>query len=134
MISALKFHDVQLHHNDGCMEFGFQETVVATIPSSPGPFRLISERKSPLSNPRGEGRKGNVQPDYGLWTEVDEKDVCRMVVEVKHYKESAKRKFLDVFEDYARALADAEIFLVNHGPSGTFDKLSGDIRERLPLD
>jgi len=119
MIRALKGHDVEIHHDHGRIAFAFKETTVATIHSSPGPFRLISERRVPLANPRGEGRKGGVQPDHGLWTTNDGGEVCKLVIEVKHYKNSSKAKFVDVFEDYARALPVAEICLVNHGPIGT---------------
>ena len=119
MVRALKGHDVEIHHDHGRVAFAFKETTVATIHSSPGPFKLISERRIPLANPRGEGRKGGVQPDHGLWTTNDGGEVCKLVIEVKHYKNSSKAKFVDVFEDYARALPVAEICLVNHGPIGT---------------
>ncbi len=118
IIRALKDHDVQIHHDHGRIAFAFKETIVATIHSSPGPFRLISERRIPLANPRGEGRKGGVQPDHGLWTTKDGKEVCELVIEVKHYKNSSKAKFIDVFEDYARALPVGVVCLVNHGPTG----------------
>ena len=118
MIRALDGHDVRLHHDNGRIEFAFRETVVATILSSPGPFRLISERRSPLADPQGLGRSANVQPDHGLWRSAAGGDICELVAEVKHYKHSAKTKFVDVFEDYARALPEAQIYLVNHGPTG----------------
>jgi hypothetical protein len=54
-----------------------------------------------------------VQPDFGLWTSDGENLECRMVIEVKHYLRSAKRRFLDVLEDYARAFPQAKVFLVN---------------------
>jgi hypothetical protein len=113
-------HQVELHHEKGRIEFAFKETVIATVRSSTGPFRLISEKRSPLrAPPRGESRKENIQPDHGLWTsDPNRNDLCRMVIEVKHYKRSSKRKFVDVFEDYAAALPQAEIYLVNHGSVG----------------
>jgi hypothetical protein len=49
---------------------------------------------------------------------VNGEEECRMVVEVKHYKKSARWKFVDIFEDYARAHLKAQVYLVNHGPSG----------------
>lgn len=131
MVRALEAHEVELHHTDGCISFPFRETLVATVHSSPGPFTLISERRSPLENPRGEGRTAGVQPDHGLWTRVDGKEMCRMAVEVKHYKNSAKAKFVDIFEDYARALPAGAIYLVNHGPTGNaVYEVSRDVRER----
>jgi hypothetical protein len=131
VIRALKGHDVEIHHDHGRIAFAFKETTLATIHSSPGPFKLISERRIPLANPRGEGRKGGVQPDHGLWTTKDGREVCKMVIEVKHYKNSSKAKFVDVFEDYARALPDGHIYLVNHGPVGSaVSEVSRAIRNR----
>jgi hypothetical protein len=131
IIRALKGHDVEIHHDHGRIAFAFKETTVATIHSSPGPFKLISERRIRLEDPRGEGRKGGVQPDHGLWTTTDRQEVCKMVIEVKHYKNSSKAKFLDVFEDYARALPDGHIYLVNHGPVGkAVFEVSSTIRDR----
>lgn len=118
IVRSLEGHNIELHHDEGCIAFPFRETLIATIHSSPGPFTLVSERRSPLDNPRGKGRKAGVQPDHTLWTRSNGVEVCRMVVEVKHYKNSAKTKFVDVFEDYARALPDGEMYLVNYGPTG----------------
>jgi hypothetical protein len=118
VIRALRGHEIQLHHDHGRIEFAFRETLIATILSSPGPFTLISEKRVPLDHPRGEGRKAGVQPDHALWTVQQGHDECRLVVEVKHYKRAATRKFVDVFEDYARAFPAAQIYLVNHGPTG----------------
>ena len=131
MVSALDGHQIKLHHDHGRITFAFRETLVATIHSSPGPFEIISERRSPLQNPQGEGRSAGVQPDHAIWTKEYGKEVCRLVVEVKHYKRSAKRTFLDVFEDYARALPQAEIYLVNYGPTGNavYD-VSRTVRDR----
>lgn len=131
IIRALKRHDVEIHHDHGRIAFAFKETILATIHSSPGPFKIISERRIPLENPRGEGRKGGVQPDHGIWTMKDGREVCKMVIEVKHYKNSSQAKFVDVFEDYARALPDGNIYLVNHGPVGAaVNRLSRTIRNR----
>ncbi|QDV71860.1 hypothetical protein Spa11_00290 [Botrimarina mediterranea] len=131
IIRALKGHDVEIHHDDGLIAFNFKEATVATVHSSPGPFKLICERQAPLTNPRGKGRIANVQPDHGLWTTVHEHEVCKMVIEVKHYKKSSKGKFIDVFEDYALALPDSVVYLVNHGPAGNaLQEVSATIRNR----
>lgn len=131
MIRALRGHKVEIHHDKGNIQFGFKETLVATVHSSPGPFKLISERRVGLENPQGEGRIGGVQPDHQLWTSNWKGETCMMAVEVKHYKNSAKRKFVDIFEDYARALPKAEVYLVSHGPEGkAVNELSGGIRGR----
>ncbi|MCC7019668.1 MAG: hypothetical protein IT332_07930 [Ardenticatenales bacterium] len=131
MIRALEGHDIEIHHDNGRIGFDFKETTVATIHSSPGPFKLISERRTPLANPRGKDRKGAVQPDYGLWTEDSGREICKMVVEVKHYKKSSSGTFVDVLEDYASALPDGDIFLVSHGSvAATVSKVSPSLQHR----
>lgn len=124
-------HDMELHHDDGRIAFAFRETEIATVRSSAGPFRLISEKRSRLDNPVGHGRKANVQPDFGIWTGTGEELECRMVIEVKHYLRSAKQKFLAVLEDYARALPMAEVYLVNYGPVGYIENdMDRTLRDR----
>jgi hypothetical protein len=131
MLRALHGHRIELHHDKGRIEFAFHETLLATIHSSPGPFKIISERRSPLKNPQGAGRTANVQPDHALWTKEQGEDVCRMVVEVKHYKKAASRNFSDVFEDYARAFPLGHVYLVNHGPIGErISHVSSSVNDR----
>jgi hypothetical protein len=131
MIKALAGHDIEIHHDNGQIRFDFKETLVATIKSSPGPFKLIAERRILLADPVGHGRTHGVQPDHQLWTKVGELEVCRMAVEVKHYKKSSKSKFIDIFKDYARAIPDGIVYLVNHGPAGTANSnLLSDITDR----
>lgn len=116
IIRALDGHDIKIHHDNGAIRFDFKEATLATIRSSPGPFKLICERKIPLANPIGKGRTANVQPDYQLWTSSFGVELCKMAIEVKHYKRSARRKFGEVLEDYASAIQDGKVSLVNHGP------------------
>jgi len=131
MVRALEGHQIELHHDNGRIAFAFHETLVATIHSSRGPFKIISERRSPIQNPQGRGRTASVQPDHALWTIEHGQEVCRMVVEVKHYKRSARRTFLDVFEDYASAFPEGDVYLVNYGPTGNaVHEVSRYIRER----
>ncbi|MBT2785700.1 MULTISPECIES: hypothetical protein [unclassified Halomonas] len=131
IIRALNAHDVEIHHDNGRIAFSFHETHIATVHSSLDSFRLISERRIPLENPRGEGRKAGVQPDYGLWALKNGKEFCGMAVEVKHYKRSNKSKFVAMFEDYARAVEEGKVYLVNHGPiSESVYDLSWSVRDR----
>lgn len=116
IVGALPDHTVEIHHEDGKIVFAFAETVVATIETAQPILRLFAERRVPLKDPIGEGRTGNVQPDYSLWSGADDFERCRLVVEVKHYKTAARRKFSEVLVDYARAHPAARIALVNHGP------------------
>lgn len=123
-------HDLQFHH-DGRIAFSFKETEIATVRSSSKLLRLVSERRSPLVTPAGHGRKGNVQPDFGILAGSDEHFQCLMVIEVKHYLRSAKKRFIDVIEDYARANPSAEVYLVNYGPIGDLNvNINSTLRDR----
>jgi hypothetical protein len=116
IVAALPDHEILLHHDEQKIVFAFKSTVVATVETSRPPMRLFSERKSPIEDPLGEGRKENVQPDYSLWAGDGADELCRLVVEVKHYKTAARRRFSHVLTDYANAHPSAVIALVNHGP------------------
>lgn len=130
-VRALKEHDVEIHHENGKIAFAFKKTNVATVHSSPGPFVIFSERREPIVDPEGEGRKENVQPDHTIWTTNDGIEECRMVIEVKHYKRSAKQAFLNVFHDYAKAFPKAQIYLISHGPTGkAVDSVSSSVKNR----
>jgi hypothetical protein len=118
IIKALAGHDIEIHHDNGQIRFDFKETLIATIHSSHSPFRLIGEKKIPVKNPVGESRKENCQPDHQLWTTIGNVDICKMAIEVKHYNKPAKKKFIEVFKDYASAIPDGDVYLVNHGPAG----------------
>jgi hypothetical protein len=52
------------------------------------------------------------------------------VIEVKHYKKSAPSRFSDVLTDYSRALPNAEVYLVNHGPVGNVTDLPRELWSR----
>lgn len=132
IVAALHGHNCDLHHDNGSITFSFRETLVATIRTSKPVTRLISERRVLLSNPSGSGRVAGAQPDYGLWRNgANGTETCGVVIEVKHYKKAAPRRFKEVFEDYARAFNSAQIVLVNHGPMrDMMDELSPQISKR----
>lgn len=95
---------------------------------------LFSERRTPLSNPKGKGRSENVQPDFGIWHGPTSGDVCDLVVEVKHYLRPAKTSWTHVIEDYANAHPSATIVLVNYGQSGNaMDAVCSDAKSRCRL-
>lgn len=108
---------IEVHHDNGAVVFAFKKTKVATAEIPGGKVILYAERKQPLNRPLGAGRRRNVQPDFGLWTEHGVQSRCLLVVEVKHYAQVATRKFTEVLIDYARAHAEAEVVLVNYGPT-----------------
>lgn len=114
IVNCLPDHECTIHTSNGVLEFGFCEKTLATFKGRRDKTELVAERKSRLIDPLGKSRKGNAQPDYGLWRD----GTCTLVVEVKHYKRVAKRSFSEVLVDYARAHPEAEVVLVNYGPTG----------------
>jgi hypothetical protein len=123
VVAALPDREIELHHEDGRIIFAFKETVLATIKDADLEVRLVGERRTRLNSPVGEGRKGGAQPDLGLWVDAPEGERCLMVIEVKHYRKAARRRFHTVLIDYAAAHPKAEVLLVNHGPVS--DMLAG---------
>jgi len=115
IVQSLPDHKLTIHDEDGKLNFAFKETHLATFGGRHGEAWLLAERKLPLESPVSPDRAAHVQPDYGIWLG----DRCTLVIEVKHYKKSARRKFGDVLTDYAAAHKEAEVLLVNHGPIGT---------------
>ena len=130
ILAAAEGHEVRVKHGEGELRFAFRQTKIADIVSARPVVSLFSERKTPLENPIGKGRKCNVQPDYGLWREEQFGDRCSLVVEVKHYKRSDGRNFRDALVDYARAHPGAVAMLVNYGPVGLLEELPYDLRRR----
>lgn len=126
MAAAANEHDLQIYHDQGRIAFEFRESRLATVTSARPPVDMITERRSPIAYPVGAGRTANVQPDFGLWARDPGAERCALVVEVKHYKRTAKRSFSEVMTDYAAAHPNAPIVLVNYGPIG-------DILDRIPL-
>jgi hypothetical protein len=124
----------ELHHENGRITFAFKETVVATFRNTYPTARLYAERRSPLADPIGHGRKNNVQPDFGLWRGSGQHEQCGVVVEVKHYKKDAPARFKEVLTDYGRALPKAEIVLVSHGPARRTDyDVPSDVEQRYHI-
>lgn len=122
-LGAMKEHDVELHHDNGTIRFGFAKTLLATVHSTAPKMRLYIERRTELQSPIGKGRVAGVQPDFTLWRGMEEADTCKLVIEVKHYKKNAPSSFGAAMVDYARAHNDAKVVLVNHGPAkGIFPK------------
>ncbi|HEY4368739.1 MAG TPA: hypothetical protein VGN07_16010 [Steroidobacteraceae bacterium] len=133
IVSALGEHDLKLHHDNGRIEFAFRETLLASVLTSNPPVQLISERRSPLSKEASStSRSKGAQPDYGIWVANNSTpDDCVLVVECKHYQQSAGGRFSEVLSDYALSLPRARVVLVSHGPiANPEDALSLRIRGR----
>lgn len=116
IVDALPEHTEILHDN-GALAFPFKKTKVATVAGRETQVTLYGERKQPLARPIGAGRKNNAQPDFSLWIDGEDLSRCLLVIEVKHYAISTSRKFSEVLIDYARAHPDAQVVLVNYGPT-----------------
>jgi hypothetical protein len=127
IVNALPDHICEIHHKEGKIIFGPRDNLIATVKSAWPPVRLISECRVPLAAPVGAGRKGNVQPDYGLWRQELNVETCGLVVEVKHYKKSDPEEFSQVLTDYSRAFPTAKVYLLSHGPIG-------DVAPRIPSE
>lgn len=122
IVQSLPDHKVALLSEERRLLFAFRKTRLAVIETSLPPLTLYGERRVKLANPLGKKRTGNVQPDYSLWTE-GQSETCKLVVEVKHYKEAKQRDFNEVLIDYARAHPSAAVLLVNYGRLGDVPNL-----------
>jgi hypothetical protein len=132
MVEIFRDKGVTVHSDGGTISFPFRETHVASIVEPVA--KLISERRTPLKNPSGAGRTGAVQPDYGWWAGSSQGEVCRLVVEVKHYKKAVNRPWFEVLTDYAAAHTSAHVVLVNYGPAGNVaDNLPPPLGQRCDV-
>jgi hypothetical protein len=113
-LAALPGHDIELHHEDGCLRFAFRETLLATVRSLPAPLYVYAEKRVEAHNLRGHGRVKAIQPDYSAWTEGNKE--CKLAIECKHYKRASTTNFHDALLDYSNNLAKAQVLLVNYGP------------------
>ncbi|MHC2355571.1 hypothetical protein ACVMB3_005092 [Sinorhizobium meliloti] len=135
ILTASGDHDVRLHHDNGRIAFEFRETLLASVESAVPNLQIFTEKKSPIINPVGKGRKENVQPDFSIWESARSgSGKCVLVVEVKHYKKSKNRSFADVLADYAVAHPDAKIVLANYGPIGdVLSRLQSGVKARCTV-
>lgn len=115
---SLHNYPAKIYHAEGqenTLLLSFKATHLLDYEINGAVIELWSERKYPAVDPRGEGRKENIQPDYTLSKGNPATESCIAVVEVKQYRRPARRKFEHAVDDYARALPKADIFLVNYG-------------------
>ncbi len=119
LVDACDGHEMILRSESGVIALPFRKTIVAEL-LTPSRHILMSEVRTQLEDPADKTkRKGNVQPDFTFWRADDGTDVCDLVVEVKHYLRPAKKSWVDVFTDYARAHPQAKVVLVNYGEAGS---------------
>jgi len=134
IIDAAGEHELNLLHDKGVISLPFSRTEVAHVVSARPERILFSERREPVEDPQGKGRVDHVQPDFSIWHAAAKDDVCDLVVEVKHYQSPAKKSWVDVFEDYAKAHPAATVVLVNYGrPGNAMDGVSAPNKARCRL-
>ncbi|WP_415301683.1 hypothetical protein [Alcaligenes sp. SJTW-7] len=134
IIDACGEHEQELLHEKGVITLPFRCTEVARVLTANPVRTLFSERRSPLSNPKGKGRSQNVQPDFSIWHSTPAGDLCDLVVEVKHYLRPAKTNWVHVIEDYADAHPMATIVLLNYGkPGNAMSAVRSDVKSRCQL-
>jgi hypothetical protein len=133
IVSALG-EGVEILSCGGTLRYAFSGTHLASLRRASGlTMHLWSELRSPLSHPRGKGRKASIQPDYSLQLEpITYPESSRLVVECKQYLRAASRSFADALTDYSRGRRGAKIVLVNYGPVSDhiLNYLSSDVRDR----
>lgn len=114
----LTYCHIVFHVKDGCLEFPFRPTKIATLQQPERPARLVelwSELRTPSSNLIG--RTSAVQPDYRFRVVDGRKEpIDAMVVECKQYKTSNRKKFVEPIVDYATACPLAKVLLCSYGP------------------
>jgi len=113
-LAALDGHQIELHDEDGCLQFAFRETLLATVRSLRKPLDVYAEKRAEAHGLRGHGRVSAIQPDYSAWTQGDGE--CKLAIECKHYKKASTANFSDALYDYSTNLPGAQVLLVNYGP------------------
>jgi hypothetical protein len=111
---------------NGCFHIPFKATPVATFTRWEPAVTLWAELRSPLRNPKGKGRKENIQPDYTLAIDrtggasvppQPAPGEVMVVVECKQYLKANKMSFKNALHDYASGHPGAQVVLVNYGPA-----------------
>lgn len=123
---------VKVCSQDGFIDSGFSESVFAEIQLDKHKLIVYLEKRSPLDNPTGKGRRRGVQPDYSVYS-TSESEMCVLVVEAKHYLRAKKANFLAAAIDYSRAHPEAQVAVVNYGrytSLGWSDEIPPQARDR----
>lgn len=137
IVASLDGYRVRVHHDDGVLSFSFSGTHLATCDTLLPRLHLWAEVRSPLEDPKGEGRKNAIQPDYTLLTDpVTGSRSAVLVVECKQYRRASATKFAAALDDYARGRPGARVVLVNYGPARPeiADRITEpEVRERVQV-
>lgn len=133
IVNALRDYGVEIHCVGDQLLFEFRGTHLATLGTFHPNLHLMAELRSPLTAPRGSGRKHAIQPDYSLITSPITSPECSVVeVECKQYLVASKQKFADALTDYANGRPNAQIVLVNYGPAtkNILNEVDAGVRDR----
>jgi len=133
MDEALNDYQHTIHHVNGELILRFSGTHVGIIETKKGRIHIWSELRSPLANPLGKGRKGNIQPDYSLTFEpVTAPSQTVVAIECKQYRKAHPKNFAHALIDYARGRPNAKVLLVNYGdiPEKILGRIDNDLRAR----
>lgn len=133
---ALKDYERVIHHVDGHLVLSFSGTHLGTIETTRGRLHLWSELRSHLAAPIGKGRKSHIQPDYSLTFEpISEPRQTVLAIECKQYKKASVKNFSEALIDYANGRINANVLLVNYGPTTqrVLDSIDNNIKPRTSL-
>jgi hypothetical protein len=124
---TLHDYPIEVHHRDGVLHLGTNAPPVATFRSAEEDLVLLTEHRTPLVEPVGEGRRGAIQPDYALAPERDH-DNALVVIETKQYRRPNARNFVAALTDYARGQPGARVILADYG------RMSATVIPQVPED
>jgi len=130
---ALKDYQRTIHHVDGRLILSFSGTHIGAVETEMGRLHIWSELRSPLDNPVGKGRSGNIQPDYSLTFEpITSPSQTIVAIECKQYRKANSRNFADALTDYASGRPKSKVILVNYGgiPESVLDRVDDTLRMR----
>lgn len=118
----------------GVLRFPFRATPMAQLAPCDHEVIVWSEVRTPLTDPTGASRTGNVQPDYTIVVDAADPrsapEASVLEVECKQYRRAANKSFVAALTDYAAARPGALVVLVNHG-SLDRDRLLAAVPARL---
>lgn len=118
----------------GLLSFPFTATRMAELLGCDHEVVVWSELRTPLSDPIGVSRTGNVQPDYSVILDSSgtrpDPAASVMEIECKQYKRADTRGFAAALRDYAAGRPNAFVLLVSHGPLRP-DRLRGAVPRNL---
>ncbi|MEK7914965.1 hypothetical protein AAB988_12810 [Burkholderia contaminans] len=104
---------------DGELSFAFGGSRLATYCSDGKQFDIWAEFRSALQGTSQKRKKG-IQPDFRVMQVAlggTDNAKTRFVLECKHYLKPSLSNFTQAADDYARSCANADVFVVNHGPA-----------------